>query len=489
MALKNNNKYQIMNTTGKKPTSSTNNTTSNLKKEEEEKNKQNTSTTSKPTSSTTTNTTSEKPTKPNSNNFFQIQDNTTEKPNQSVSAKPTNPTSNNSSQTQNNKVEKPSEVEKPSNNNNNDLTLDKITDDVKEDNTYKDELQNSYKDYLDRLDNQYNETLNKINASSLNAKNEIAIAEQNTAKYIDNYLKSQGLYGSGMGGSLALGNINNANSLRNQVTQNEINSLLEAENLYNDAVNEYSQNHDITKLEQAITNIDNMTANGSTKEDIKEYLNKYMQNTNLSNETKDYLEDYLNNISGAVSWTEGRDTTVNELAQVITQITDATQRSELQAIAQKIYNAKTQEEYNNALNEYEDYVNKQLIGGTSTEEVIGITPPSAPETENVFSVSSEGSYDTKQPNEELRDFYEKIDAPTMAGLDNGKQGTYVKSIISNARNKKLNDNIVIDINLGGGEYYVYYENGKFYALGSSIPTKYSTLPRYDENNINSALNS
>lgn len=488
MALKNNNKYQIMNTTGKKPTSSTNKPTTNLKKEEEEeKNKQNTSTTSKPTSSTTTNTTSKKPTNPNSNNSFQIQDNTTEKPNQNVSAKPTNPTSNNSSQTQNNKVEKPSEVEKPSNNNNNDLTLDKITDDVKEDNTYKDELQNSYKDYLDRLDNQYNETLNKINASSLNAKNEIAIAEQNTAKYIDNYLKSQGLYGSGMGGSLALGNINEANRLRNEVMQNQNNSLLEAENLYNEAVNEYSQNHDISKLEQAITNIDNMTANGSTKEDIEEYLNKYMQNTNLSNETKDYLEDYLNNISGAVSWTENRDTTINQLAQAISQITDQTQRTELQAIAQKIYNAKTQEEYNNALNEYENYVNKQLMGGTSTEETIGITPPSAPETESVFNVTSDGKGDMS----EINDFYNSLDAPKMVGdtFSRGKQSKYVGSIISNARSKKLNDNIIIDINHGGGAYYVYYTNGKFYALGSSIPSKYSKLPTYDENNINSALNS
>lgn len=350
-------------------------------------------------------------------------------------------------------------------------------------NSYSQEMQKYYQEYLDKLNEQYQNTVDTINTNRVNAKNEIAIAEQNTAKYIDNYLKSQGLYGSGMGGSLALGNINQANSLRNATDQSASNNLLEAQNTYDTAVNDFNESYNTSQLEQAISNIDSMIANGSTKEDIENYLNRYMSDTNLNSGTKTYLEDYLNNISGATSWTEGRDTTVNELAQVISQITDNTQRKELQTIAQKLYNAKTQEEYTSALNEYEKYVNSQLTGGSSVEETIGVQAPSAPQTTNKFTVNSNNSNNVQA-------FYSAIKAPSMVGgLWNGSQKAYVSKLLSNANNNKLNNNIVIDINHGGGNYYVFYSNGSFYALGSSIPSQYANLPTYDENNINEALTS
>lgn len=327
---------------------------------------------------------------------------------------------------------------------------------------------NSYNEGLSKLEQDYKNYLNELQTQKVNANNEIAIAEQNTAKYIDNYLKSQGLYGSGMGSSLNLGNINQANNLRNQTTQAYNTAQNEAYQAYQNSINDYKTTYDTEQLNKALSNIDSMLTNGKTKEEILEYLNKYQNNPNISSENKEYINEYLE-MSGATSWEDERKNSVQQLANLINQGSDNVLiTSDLRKIAQKMNSAKTYDEYLEAVKEYEDFVVSETLGGQTVEQVIqGQSNPN-----HINNINS------------VQDFYDRIDPGIMVGGGmGGVQDTYVGNIINYAKNNQLKNNIIIDINKGGGKTYVLYSDGVFYKLGSSIPSQYSNLPKYDETNL------
>lgn len=345
------------------------------------------------------------------------------------------------------------------NNSNNNKPITETTEKL----TGSDAIKQNYENYIKELD-----------AQKVSAENEIAIAEQNTQKYLDNYLKQQGIYGSGLGSTLALGNVAQANQNRNALTQAYNASKNEAYQNYQDSINEYFEQYNQNQLEEAITKIDNLVANGATKEEIQEYLSDYQNDNDLDSDTKDYINEYLNDFSGATSWTNNRDEAVNSIAQLILNSDNQILVNQLSNIAKKFQSAKTYEEYNNALEEYEKLVQNEALAGQTVDNIIN------------NSINNNGFKATDIKS--IRDFYDKIDTGIMAGATyGGKQDEFGLKIVNNARKNTLNNNIIIDVNYGSGEDYILYSNGVFYSLGDSIPSQYSNLKVYDENNIDNAI--
>ena len=348
------------------------------------------------------------------------------------------------------------------NNSNNNEPITETTEKL----TGSDAIKQNYENYIKELD-----------AQKVSAENEIAIAEQNTQKYLDNYLKQQGIYGSGLGSTLALGNVVQANQNRNALTQAYNASKNEAYQNYQDSITEYFEQYNQNQLEEAITKIDNLVANGATKEEIQEYLSDYQNDNDLDSDTKDYINEYLNDFSGATSWSDSRDEAVNSIAQLILNSDNQVLINNLSKIADKFRNSKTYDEYNEALEEYEKLVQNEALAGQNVNEIIDSNLTNS-------NLNSNSAKNIKT----LKEFYDLMDTGIMVGATHGgKQDDLATKVLTNAKNDKLNNNIIIDINYGGGEDYILYSNGVFYSLGDSIPSQYSNLKVYDEKNIDNAI--
>lgn len=305
---------------------------------------------------------------------------------------------------------------------------------------------------------EYKNYINNLQAQKQNVDNQIAIAQQNTQKYIDNYTKAQGLYGSGIGASITTGTINQANQLKTQNVQN-----------FNQALNEYNQQYNTQMQQNAANKIENLANAGKTKEEIQKYIaDNYGSDKALTSTTQQYINDYLESLGNYTTWSDQKKQTVNELASAIQQITDPVEKEKIQQIATNINNATTLEEYNKALSEYETYLTNLELGGSSVEEVIN------PE--------SSGTYVSISDINSTNDFYNKLNLPNMVGKNSNienstssipsSQDAYINRIISKAKEGNLENNVVIDVNKGFGKTYVFYSNGKFYYLGGSIPDNY-----------------
>lgn len=303
----------------------------------------------------------------------------------------------------------------------------------------------------------FEDTLKELEANKVAEKSEIATAEQNTQKYLNNYLKNQGIYGGGMGASMSTGIVNQANQLRANAEQN-----------FNNQVTQYKQEYNENMLNNIANNIQGMVDSGKTKETIQTYLDKlYANDKYISDSTKQFVNDYLENQSGAVSWGTERDKLIKDIAKAITQSTDASVNDSLKIYAGKFKNAQSQEEYENIYKEYQDYVNSLALGSQDISQATNFK---------------------RQELSSAKDLYNIAEPGIMVGATSGgKQDKYAQQIVDARNNNQLQDNIIIDVNFGNGTDFVLYRNGNFYKLGKSIPSEYKSLPLFSNNNIKDAI--
>ncbi|MGN1337333.1 MAG: hypothetical protein ACI4WW_02545 [Candidatus Coprovivens sp.] len=405
-------------------------------------------------------------------------------------------------------------------------TLD-ITKTPTELTTNTNQQKTEYQEYEDTMKSNLDKTVNELKANKVAQKSEIATAEQNTQKYIDNYLKAQGIYGSGMGASTVAGVSNVANQLRSSAEQTYNTAVSEANQAYQNAMAQYKSDYqtsiydkainkidnlintgasyedimdsvqsyinddnvyqsiktdiedylntayDSSSYDKAVNKIDSMVNKGSTKEEIEDYLNE----SNLSEATKDRLNEYLDEL-GVSSWSDTRDMAVSSILQQANATQDEAQKDQLNMFASQLNKATTQEEYDKIAEEYSKYIESLTYGGLTEQEYIeSVSSQEKPQYNNLADFVEEAY------NQGMLSFGVSSTFKTTSGKDialTKKEQDYLQPVYDLYSNNNLKDNVVIDFDYGYGKSYMLYKNGKFYKLGNEIPDEYSSLPVYSE---------
>jgi hypothetical protein len=214
----------------------------------------------------------------------------------------------------------------------------------------------------------YNDYKNQLEMNKVNAQNDIAKANRVASQYLNNYLRQQGVQGSGVGASAMAGLGANYATQMADLNQN-----------INDSLNEYKQAYNDQLLsDNSLENLRNMS-----NADAEKYINSLSNDEGVNANTINQLWANQNTFAKEkqAEFDSERANWMGTLDQVINSSTiSAEDKAEYQKILGLFKNAKTPEELKAAQKSFEDYYYKAY--GVSNPSVTTPTTGTANATTN-----------------------------------------------------------------------------------------------------------
>jgi hypothetical protein len=296
----------------------------------------------------------------------------------------------------------------------------------------------------------YGEYKKQLELNKVNAQNDIAKANRVAQQYLNNYLRQQGVQGSGMGASAVAGlGANYASEIANS-NANYDNKLTDYRNTYNE--NLLSQEN-LALLqgmddESAREYIDSVSQDSGVNADTINKLNAY--NTQFSKERNQQFADSKNEWLGTLG------EAINSGAMTGEELTG------YKDAYQAIKNAKTPEEFEQAKQTLADLLNPDLKETAKN--------PDGSINASKASMSDFGNYlGTRRKD--------------------GEQNKHINAVLKAVNSGDIPNGTYIDMNYGNGKDIYLYQNGTFTKvdLSNKDINKYIADGKYISNRKNGEI--
>lgn len=304
-------------------------------------------------------------------------------------------------------------------------------------------------DTTSNIQSVYDKYIQQLNQQKLSAKNEAYLSSERSKNYVNNLLKAQGLGQSGIAQSSALG-------LTNQYQK----ALTQANAQYGQGVEkaelqkQSSQSAYETSLLNAIGN-------------------SIRQGTMSSEEIDNLIGQY----KGALS---------SENQQLLDIYASAAKSGQTTSLTPVETNAAITEARNQGYTSADDIANyiKDRYGITETEieDIKEVASGTIDSIENWKSI-----IDTAKNQEGLK--WHDINVPgsvrnisnSLPRIDqNEASDVYINEFMTLAKNNKISNGTIVDMNYEGGENYFVYFDGKFYNLNTDVAKAKGNIKTLEE---------
>jgi hypothetical protein len=295
----------------------------------------------------------------------------------------------------------------------------------------------------------YDKYIQQLNQQKLSAKNEAYLSSERSKNYVNNLLKSQGLGNSGMTESSQLG-------VANQYQK----ALAQANAQYGSGVEsaELQKQSGQANYEASLLN-----AIGSS----------ISQGTMSSEEIDNIVGQY----KGALSAEN------QQLLDIYANAAKSGQTSSLTPVEQSAAITEAKAQGYTSADDISNYIkDKYGISNTEIENIKNVISQSTESIENWKSI-----IETAQNQEGLK--WHNINVPgsvrnisnSLPRIDqNEASDVYINEFMTLAKNNKIPNGTIVDMNYEGGEDYFVYFDGKFYNLNRDAATAKGNIKTLEE---------